>query len=79
MTNSLLRRLFMKEINNEVPIWEKYTLNVKEAASYFGIGEKTIRRLIAEHRGEAFVLEVGTHTRIKRKQFEKFLDDATCI
>ena len=26
----------------QVPIWEKYSLNIEEAAAYFGIGEKTL-------------------------------------
>ncbi|HEH6674868.1 excisionase, partial [Clostridioides difficile] len=25
--------------NNDVPIWEKYTLTIEEAAKYFRIGE----------------------------------------
>ena len=27
--------------NADVPIWEKYTLTIDEAAKYFRIGEKT--------------------------------------
>ena len=29
----------------DVPIWEKYTLTIEEAARYFRIGEKKLRKL----------------------------------
>lgn len=63
----------------QVPVWEKYSLNIEEAAAYFGIGEKRLRRIVAEHEGEEFLLEIGSHTRIKREQFEDFLDLSTSI
>ena len=28
--------------NNDVPIWEKYTLTIEEASKYFRIGEKRV-------------------------------------
>ena len=31
--------------NNDVPIWEKYTLTIEEASKYFRIGENKLRRL----------------------------------
>ena len=31
--------------NNDVPIWEKYTLTIEEAAKYFRIGESKLRKL----------------------------------
>ncbi len=34
---------------NQVPIWKKYTLTVQEAAEYFRIGDKKLRKLIDEH------------------------------
>ena len=30
--------------NNDVPIWEKYTLTIEEAAKYFRIGESKLRK-----------------------------------
>lgn len=63
----------------QVPVWEKYSLNIEEAAAYFGIGEKRIRRIVAEHEGADFLLEIGSHKRIKRVQFEDFLDLSTSI
>lgn len=53
---------------------EKYNLTVKEAASYFSIGEKKIRRLAEENPEASFVLMNGSHMLIKRAAFEKFID-----
>lgn len=53
---------------------EKYNLTVKEAASYFSIGEKKIRRLAEETPEASFVLMNGSHMLIKRTAFEKFID-----
>lgn len=38
------------EVSNviEIPIWEKHTLSIEEAASYFRIGENKLRQLIYE-------------------------------
>ena len=33
----------------DVPIWEKYTLTIEEAAKYFRIGEKKLRKLAEEN------------------------------
>lgn len=34
-------------VGKDIPLswWEKYTLTLEEASLYFGIGEKTLRRL----------------------------------
>ena len=51
---------------NTVALKDKYLLNIKEAAEYFGIGDN-------------FALEIGNHIKIKRKLFEKFLDNQDAI
>lgn len=58
----------------EIPFWLKINLTVKEAAEYSNIGETTIRKLL-EMRGCSFVLKIGSKSLVKRKEFEKFLDD----
>lgn len=58
-----------------LPWWEKYTLTIEEASQYFGIGEKTLRRFIKEHREADFIIYNGTKIQIKRKAFERFIDD----
>jgi excisionase family DNA binding protein len=59
----------------EIPFWKKYTLSVQEAAEYFGISDKKIRKIVDEHPNETFVLWNGTRPRIKRVQFEKYVDE----
>ena len=58
----------------EVPIWEKYTLTIEEAAKYFCIGENKLRRLAEENLSSGWVLVNGNRLQIKRKQFEKVID-----
>ena len=35
--------------HTDVPIWEKYTLTIEEAAKYFRIGENKLRKLAEEN------------------------------
>lgn len=64
---------------HEIPIWQKYALSISEAASYFGIGEKRLRYIINENEGSEFLLEIGTHVKIKREKFAEFLNKTTTI
>jgi conserved domain protein len=57
---------------------EKYTLSVKEAAEYFGIGVKKIRRLAEEHTG-SFSVYSGNRYLIIREKFEQFLNESSMI
>lgn len=65
---------FKSTKKEHLPIWHKYLLTIEEAAEYFGIGEKRLRRIVAENIGEDFVMEVGSQTRIKRELFEQYLN-----
>lgn len=58
----------------EVPVWEKYTLSIDEAAAYFRIGENKLRKIIAENPDADFILWNGTRAQIKRKKFEEYID-----
>ena len=60
-------------MKKDVPISEKYTLTVSEAASYFNIGEAVIRE-IARNNQSDLVLMVGTKNLIKRKKMEQYID-----
>ena len=62
----------------KLPLNEKYTLSVKEAAEYFGIGVKKIRRLAEEHTG-SFSVYSGNRYLIIREKFEQFLNESTMI
>lgn len=67
------------EFDIAIPVWEKYSLSIKEAAEYYGLGEKRIRQIISENQDSEFVLEIGTHVRIKRKKFELYLDASSVV
>lgn len=66
--------LIMRDTNNNIPISEKYSLTIKEASKYFGIGENKLRRLAVENHTASWVILNGNRILIKRKQFEKLLD-----
>ncbi len=53
---------------------EKYNLTIKEASSYFAIGEKKLRRIAEENPDAGFVLMNGSHMLIKRVAFERYID-----
>ena len=56
----------------EVPIHQKMTLTIKEAAEYSNIGINKIDRMLRSPNCP-FVLYVGTKKLVKRKEFEQFL------
>ena len=51
-------------IINEVPIWEKYTLSVDEAAIYFRIGKGKLRQLIEADKTAKFLLWNGNRYKL---------------
>lgn len=63
----------------KLAISEKYTLTVEEASAYFGIGDKKLRKLIDENKGAEYLMTNGTKYLIKRKLFEKFIDQTSSI
>ena len=67
------------EGNYNIPIWEKYTLSIEEAAAYFRIGEHKLRRIINENRNADYLLWNGNRVQIKRAKFEKFVDSLEAI
>ena len=66
-------------MTQKVPIWEKYTMTVEEAAAYFRIGESKLRRLISENKGADFLLWNGNRPQIKRTKFENFIDSTNAV
>lgn len=62
----------------EVPIWEKTTLTVEEAAAYFNIGTHKLRE-ITDKDDKQLVLWVGSKRLIKRKALEKYIDQSYSI
>ena len=62
----------------EVPIWEKYTLTLDEAAAYFGIGVNKLREMSDEPNCQ-FVIFNGSKRLIKRQKLEENLVDTDVI
>ena len=64
---------------NQVQIKDKFCLTIDEAAAYFNIGQKKLRKIITENLDSGFVIQNGVKFLIKREQFEKYLDALTTI
>ena len=65
--------------NNDIPVWEKYTLTIEEASKYFRIGEKNkLRRLAEENKDAGWLIMNGNRIQIRR-QFEKVIDKLDAI
>ena len=64
---------------NEIPFWERYMLTIREAAEYFHIGEKKLRQIVEDNETADFIIMNGNRVMIKRKTFERYLDDATVV
>ena len=62
-----------------VPVWERDTLSVEEAAVYFRIGENKLRRIISENKDADFILWNGNRPQIKRKKFEQLIDHLSLV
>lgn len=62
----------------EIPIWQKTTLTLEEAAAYSGIGINKIRQLSDKEDCE-FVLWVGTKRLIKRRKFDEYIESAYSV
>ena len=62
----------------ELSLSEKYTLSIKEAAVYFNIGIKKMRRLEEENIGD-FALISGNRYLIIRTKFEEYLQNNSTI
>ena len=67
----------MSEI--DIPVWERYTLTIEEASRYFRIGENKLRRLAEESKNANWLIMNGNRFQIKRKQFEKIIDELDAI
>nr|DAR09822.1 MAG TPA: excisionase [Caudoviricetes sp.] len=55
-----------------VPIGEKFILIIKEAAPYYNIGQKKLRRMAEDNLG-VFSVYSGNRYLIIRPKFEKFI------
>lgn len=53
--------------------------DIDEASAYFNIGEKKLRKIVADNLDTGFIIQNGVKFLIKRKQFEDFLGALTAI
>lgn len=68
-----------KNIEDVVPTYCRYLLDIKEAAEYYHIGEKKLREMADIYANSGFVIMNGNRVLIKREKFQEFLDSATAI
>lgn len=61
-----------------IPLWEKTTLTLEEAAAYTGIGVCKLRE-ITDDEHNTLVLWVGKKRLIKRKALEKYIDQTYSV
>ena len=61
-----------------VPIYQKMTLTIREAAEYSNIGINKIDAMLKQP-GCPFVLFIGTRKLVKRKEFEKYISEKAVI
>lgn len=66
-------------MENTIPIKDKFCLTIDEAAAYFNIGEKKLRKIVTENLYSDFVIQNGVKYLIKRKRFESFLNEISAI
>lgn len=64
--------------HNDIPIPQKANLTIREAAAYTNIGINKIDKMLRSPNCP-FVLFVGTKKLVKRKEFEKYLNDQLVI
>lgn len=63
-----------KQEKCEIPVWEKALLTKEEAAVYSHIGLNKLDEML-KRPNCSFVLFVGKKKLIKRKEFEKFINE----
>ncbi len=61
-----------------IPIWEKSNLTLEEASAYSNIGVNKLREL-SDNKHCDFVLWVGSKRLIKRKLFDKYIEQLYSI
>ena len=62
-------------MTEKIPLWEKANLTIEEAAEFSNIGQNKIAELLKLPRSP-FVLYVGKKKLVKRKQFERFIENS---
>lgn len=64
---------------NDRRLGDKFAMTVREAATYFSIGENKIRQIVKDNPDAKLTVMSGNRVLIKRKAFETFLDGCECV
>ena len=67
-----------EEKNNLVPVWERATITLEEAAAYTGIGVRKLREMTDEPTCD-YVMWVGNRRIIKRRKLDEYLENAYSV
>ena len=62
-----------------IPVWERYTLSIEEAAAYLRIVENKLRKIVSENKDADYLLWNGNRPQIKRKKFEQLIDRLSVV
>ncbi len=62
----------------KIPVWERSSLSIDEAAEYSGVGRTRLREL-TDREDCPFVLWVGSKRLIRRKKLDEYLDKVDSI
>lgn len=68
----------VENMADKIPIWQKTTLTLEEAANYTGIGVNKLREL-SNNEDCNFVLWNGSKRLLKREKLESYLNEAYSI
>ncbi len=68
----------LEEKYDAVPIWKRTLITIDEAAAYTGIGVNRLRNMTAEPDCN-FVIWIGGRRMIKRRKFDKYIDDMCAL
>ena len=62
-----------------VALNDKVLFSIKEASDLFGIGQHRLREIVREDYDNKYHLMLGRSIKIKRKQFEDFINSVESI
>ena len=67
----------MRNIIDDIPIWQKDLLTIEEGAKFFNIGMNRLRSM-ADSEDSPFFVHVGSKVLIKRRRFSEYLNSDLC-
>ena len=65
--------------NRKIALENKVLLNIKEASDFFGIGQHRLREMVHDDYENRYHLMLGRTIKIKRKQFEEYMEQVEQI